>query len=187
MKILILLISNIYAKDKNIFLDTKIDFPFIGEGSYNEGIGSSESLYSTPRIFLGVALGYSFRLNNKLLFEPSIGYSFNSGDSLSILGGGYTYNYSDVTLPIMYRKKGFKGGFFFKYMNIPSISWGSQEYANNIEFKDKNAYTLGVKLVTRSWFCSYEYLLNGKYSIDKGRAKIDIEGGRISIGLRNTF
>ena len=83
--ILILLISNIYAKDKNIFFDAKIDLPFRGEGSYNNGSGSSETIYSTPRIFLGVSLGYSFRLNYKWLFEPSIGYSFNSGDSLSIM------------------------------------------------------------------------------------------------------
>jgi len=104
-----------------------------------------------------------------------------------IIDSKYTYNYSDVTLPILYKKKGFKGGFFFRYMNIDTIKWGNSEYGSDRQFKNKNPYTLGIKIVTRSWFYSYEYLLNGKYSTDNGRGKIDIEGSRLSIGLRVVF
>lgn len=189
MKILILLlvISNVYAKNKNIFFDAKIDLPIVGEGIYKDNFGSSETQYSTPKVFLGISLGYSVQFSDEWIFEPSVGYSFNSGNSSSLVGGGYIYDYADITLPIMYSKKGFKGGLFFKYIDIPSIEWGSQENGDYIEFKDKNAYTLGIKIVTRSWFYSYEYLLNGKYLTGKGQAKIDIEGSRISIGLRKTF
>jgi hypothetical protein len=179
--------SNLYAKDKNIFFDAKIDLPFGGEGVYSDGIGSTKDIYETPRAFLGVALGYSFKLTNRWLLEPSIGYNFSSGDSMSLIGGDYLYNYLDMTLPIMYKKKGIKGGVYLKYIDIPSITWGNHEYGDYIEFVNNNAYALGMKVVTRSWFFSYEYLFKGKYSVDYEQAKINIEGSRISIGIRSEF
>jgi len=187
--VIIFLITNIYAKDKNIFLDTKLDIPFFGKGIDNDGYGSSKSLYYTSNAFLGVSLGYSIKLHNEWVFEPSIGYTFSADDSLSFFDGKtFTYNYSDITLPFMYKKKGFKGGLFFRYINIDTIEWGDKEYdESDMKFKNKNPYTLGLKVVTRSWFYTYEYLFNGKYSRDEGRANVDIEGSRISIGLRVSF
>ena len=195
---ILLIITNLSAKEKNIFFDVRLEVPLFGIGTFNDGYGSTEDEYSTP-YFLGIGLGYTFNINDEWAVEPSVGYSFNTGGKLPYVSySAFNYNYSDITLPIMYKKKGFKGGLFFKYMNIESIKWGDDNRIssingvvlgedNRVEFKNKNPFTIGAKIVTRSWFYSYEYLFNGKYTTDNGRAKVDIEGSRISIGIRNTF
>ncbi|HIP50663.1 MAG TPA: hypothetical protein EYG94_01130 [Campylobacterales bacterium] len=194
--ILLLLFTSLSAKEKNIFFDARFEVPLFGEGTANNSYGNSEGEYSTP-LFLGVSLGYIFNINEEWAIEPSVGYSFNTGSTL-FSQNAFEYNYSDITIPLMYKKKGFKGGFFFKYMNIKklkldtftsyNITNGSitEEY-NEVSFKNKNPFTIGVKIVTGSWFYGYEYLFNGKYTTDNGRASVDIEGSRISVGIRNTF
>ncbi|KIM04344.1 MAG: hypothetical protein KU29_10670 [Sulfurovum sp. FS06-10] len=183
--ILIVLVSSIYAKDKNIFLDTQMTIPFFGIGKEIDSVGDHNT-YSSPSLFLGVALGYSINLADELVLDPSLGFNFNSNDILSINPNIFTYDYYDMTLPLMYHKKGFKGGVFFKYMLMPSMEMGGR-LQEKIKLENQSAYTLGIKIVTRSWFFSYEYLLNGKYYADDKRSYMDIEGSRLSIGLRNTF
>jgi len=196
--LMLFLVTNLFAKEKNIFFDVNFEVPLFGIGTFNDGYGSTEDEYFSP-FFLGLGLGYTFNINDDWAVEPSVGYSFNTDTRIPDIGNEtFRYNYSNITLPIMYKKKGFKGGVFFKQMYIDSIKWG-EDYRigyiedtlvgvdNRLEFKDKHPFTLGIKVVTKSWFYSYEYLFDGKYTTDNGRAKIDLEGSRISIGIRNTF
>ena len=61
MKFLIILlcVGSIYAKDNNAFLDTEVSVPFFGIAKERDSVGD-ENTYSSPTMFLGVSLGYSF-------------------------------------------------------------------------------------------------------------------------------
>ena len=52
-----LLVSNIYAKDKNIFLDTEFSIPLSGM-AYTPDINRNETSTASPLVFLGISLGY---------------------------------------------------------------------------------------------------------------------------------
>jgi len=183
--IILLLLTNVYAKKKNIFLDTKFTVPLSGTARFIE-----ENKFETakpPLAFLGVSLGYSIELIEDYTLEPSIGYSFNTEGVIDGKNRNYNYNYYDITLPIMYHKKGFEGGVFMRYIKIPSFEVSNFYNERTELLKNKDAYSIGVKAVTRSWFVSYEYLFNGKYLSVEKATTVDIEGSQISIGLRNTF
>lgn len=186
--ILMLLVSNIYAKDKNIFLDTQLTFPFSGTAHYIYQNDSTDSS-TIPLMFLGVSVGYSLKFTDEYLLEPSLGYNFSSKDVFLVQGSTFTSDYLDVTLPLMYSIKDFKGGVYIKYMRIDTIDV-FDFYNERINlFENKDAYALGMKAVMSNWFITYEYVINGKYTSTDTNKKstVNIEGSRISIGLRNTF
>ncbi|CAA6817067.1 MAG: Unknown protein [uncultured Sulfurovum sp.] len=177
--------TNVYAKDNNVFLDTKFTVPLSGTSKFIEDARNETA--KSPLAFFGVSLGYSIELIEDYTLEPSLGYFINTEGIIDGKNRNFNYNYYDFTLPIMYYKKGFKGGIFMRYMKIPSFEV-SDFYNERAELlKDKDAYSIGLKAVTSSWFISYEYLFNGKYSSVDKLITVDIEGSRISVGLRNTF
>lgn len=183
--IILLLLTDVYAEKKSIFLDTKFTIPLSGTAKFIENTKSETA--KSPLAFLGVSLGYSIELIEDYTLEPSLGFSFNTEGVIDGKGRNFNYNYYDFTLPIMYHKKGFKGGIFMRYMKIPSFEV-SDFYNERTELlKNRDAYSIGLKAVTSSWFVSYEYLFNGKYSSVDKTTTIDIEGSCISIGIRNSF
>ena len=183
--IIVLFVVNIYAKDNNIFLDTKFTIPISGTSKFIEDTRNETA--KSPLAFFGVSLGYSIELIENYILEPSLGFVFNTDDVIDGKGRNFNYNYYDFTLPLMYHKKGFKGGVFMRYMKILSFEV-SDFYNERTELlKNRDAYSIGLKAVTNSWFISYEYLFSGKYSSVDKLTTVDIEGSRISIGLRNTF
>ncbi|KIM06758.1 MAG: hypothetical protein KU29_08130 [Sulfurovum sp. FS06-10] len=184
--ILILLVSNIYAKDKNIFLDTEFTIPLSGM-AYFPDANKNETSTASPLFFLGVSLGYSLKITDNYILEPSVGYHFSSKDFIFYEGTSFSYNYYDITLPLMYEVKGFKGGVYAKYEKIPSIEISDFYGERTLLFEDKDAYSLGVKAIFQSWFISYEYLFHGNYISMDEKNKVNIEGSHFSIGLRNTF
>lgn len=184
--IILIFITNLFAKDKSIFLDAEVTIPFSGI-AYSSKIPTNDRIANSPTLFMGVSVGYSFNMVENYFLEPSIGYHFSATDIFYETDNGFNYNYYDFTLPIMYHKKGFKGGIFMRYMKIPSFEVSNFYNERTELLKNKDAYSIGVKAVTSSWFVSYEYLFDGKYSSVDKTTTVDIEGSRISIGLRNTF
>jgi hypothetical protein len=183
--ILLLFIVNIYGKDNNIFLDTEISIPFFGTAKEIDREGD-ENTYSSPTMFLGVSLGYSIKLNKKWYIEPSIGVSINSGSISNAKNSVFNYDYYDVMLPIMYYKRGIKKGIFLKYIGIPSFEYGGN-LKEKIQIKNEKAYALGAKFDMKNLFFTYEYIFNAIYYAKDKVSYIDIEGSRISIGIRRSF
>lgn len=182
--VLLLLLTSVHGRS-NIFLDTKFTIPLSGTSKLIEDTRSETA--KSPLAFFGVSLGYSIELIENYILEPSLGFSFHTEGVFDGKGRNFNYNYYDFTLPLMYHKKGFKGGVLMRYMKIPSFEV-SDFYNERIELlKNRDAYSIGLKAVTSSWFVSYEYLFDGQYSSVDKLTTVDIEGSRISIGLRNTF
>jgi len=194
MKFLIILLLVIvsYAEEHNIFLDAEISVPFYGIAKEIDIVGDENS-YDSPTFFLGIALGYSLQLNNRWLLEPSIGFHINSGGSILDIDNMYSstasifdYDYYNATLPLMYYNKGTKKGIFFKYIGIPSLEYGGN-LKEKIVIKNKHAYAVGAKYYIGNLFFTYEYVFNGKYYYKDNVSYVDIEGSRISIGIRRNF
>ena len=183
--ILFFLIVNINAKDNNIFLDSEISIPFYGIAKEIDTQGD-ENIYSSPTMFLGISLGYSWKLNDKWYIEPSTGFNINSGGIWSSQNFIIDYNYYHITLPLMYSKRGIKKGVFLKYIGIPSLEFGGN-LKDKIKMKNRKAYAVGAKFDWKSFFFRYEYIFNGIYYSKDKISYADIEGSRISIGLRRSF
>jgi hypothetical protein len=183
--IILLFIVNIYAKNNNIFLDTEVSVPFFGIAKEIDGEGD-ENTYSFPTMFLGVSLGYSFKVNKEWYLEPSTGFHINSGSIFNSRNWVVNYDYYDVTLPLMYYKRGIKKGVFLKYIGIPSFEYGGN-LKEKIQIKNEKAYAIGVKLDMKSLFFTYEYIFNGIYYAEDKVSYVDIEGSRLSIGIRRSF
>ena len=189
MKIIIILLLTIYLEAKgNLFFDVNLLTSF--SGNLTQGYNNDDVEYYSPNFFLNLSCGYIFEIYPQYTIEPSIGFTFDSGDALQILGKNYSYDYYDVTFSFMYVDGKTEIGIFAKYLHIPYIEFPEKDDErgmDNIKFENRNAYSFGIKGIAGEYFVFYEYLFYGKYKMDYHNTKVNIEGSRIGIGIRKKF
>lgn len=131
---------------------------------------------------------FDFSLGNKMILKSD----FSLEPSIGITGGesqndGAKYVGYNFIFPLMYHKKGFSFGSFMKYMYVSKFD------NNEIILHDKNAYSLGAKIIlegSMQWFLTYEYVLNSNYDMVNSyneSINVNLEGSRIAIGIRYKF
>ena len=145
--------------------------------NFNQNIETSSMYY------FDFSLGNKIILTSDFSLEPSIGIT--GGESQNDGANYVGYNF---IFPLMHQKKGFSFGSFMKYMYVSNFD------NNEIILHDKNAYSLGAKIIlegSMQWFLTYEYVLNSNYatmnSYNNESINVNLEGSRIAIGNRYKF
>jgi len=138
-----------------------------------------------------IEIGYSYDLNKKIIFQPSIGFG-----SLNTYMNELNINklYS-LELPLLFQKDNKKYGFFIKYNYLTDISM--ELMYDKIKLDNQSNLSLGFKTIFENknidFILAYEYMLPGIYEQDiikdneQIHTKFDIEGSYITLGARFRF